>query len=89
MKTIELDEATSPLEKYARKMNKEPVILTQDGRPVAALVAIHNADLETVKLSTNPGFLALVERSRARQRAEGGISSSELRRRLGLKSRKT
>ncbi|GFP20502.1 hypothetical protein HKBW3S03_02005, partial [Candidatus Hakubella thermalkaliphila] len=43
-----------------------------------------NADMETVSLSTNPQFLALIERSRARQQAEGGISSEEMRRRLGL-----
>jgi hypothetical protein len=43
---------------------------------------------ETLKLSTHPKFLALIERSRARQKAEGGISSDEMRRRLGIKSRK-
>ncbi|MCL0074055.1 DUF433 domain-containing protein [Dehalococcoidia bacterium] len=54
------------------------------GKPVAALVAIENADMETVSLSANPGFLSLIERSRVRQQAEGGISSEEMRRRLGL-----
>ena len=43
-----------------------------------------NADLETVSLSTNPAFLALIERSRARHQAEGGLSSTEVRQRLGL-----
>ena len=38
----------------------------------------------TVSLSTNPQFLALIERSRARQESEGGISSDEMRWRLGL-----
>ncbi len=54
-------------------------------KPVAALVPVGNADLETVTLSTSPSFLAVIERSRARQNAEGGISSEEMRRRLGLK----
>lgn len=45
---------------------------------------IENADVETVTLSTHPQFLSLIERSRARQNAEGGISSDEMRRRLGL-----
>ena len=48
----------------------------------AALVSVENADLETITLSTNPQFIAMIERSRARQRAEGGISSEEMRRRL-------
>jgi len=56
-----------------------------NGKPVAAVVPIENADLETVTLSTHPQFLALIERSRSRQKAEGGISSAEMRRRLGVK----
>lgn len=51
---------------------------------IAALLAIGNADLETVSLSTNRRFMELIERSRARQAAEGGISSAEMRRRLGV-----
>ena len=43
-----------------------------------------SADFETVSLSTNPKFLAMIERSRARQKLEGGISSGEMRRRLGI-----
>ena len=63
---------------------QEPVIITVGGQPIAALMAIENADLETVSLSTNPAFLALIERSRARHQAEGGLSSTEVRQRLGL-----
>jgi len=85
MKTLEIAKATAPLAEYARDVSKEPVILTVDGKPVAALVSIENADWETVTLSTHPQFIALIERSRARQKAEGGISSAEMRRRLGLK----
>ena len=84
MKTIELVQATAPLAEYAKEVNKELIIITVGGKPVAALVPIENADLETVTLSTHPQFLALIERSRARQKAEGGISSAEMRRRLGL-----
>jgi len=84
MKTLELSKATAPLEVYAREVSKEPIIVTIEGKPVAALVAIENADLETVTLSAHPQFLALIERSRARQKSAGGIPSKELRRRLGL-----
>ena len=82
MKTLEMAKATAPLADYARKVTSEPVIVTVDGKPVAALVSIENADLETATLSTNPQFLALIERSRARHKAEGGVSSVEMRRRL-------
>ena len=85
MKTLEMAKATAPLADYARKVRKEPVIVTRNGKPVAALVSVENADLETVALSVEPQFLALIERSRARQKAEGGIPSPEMRQRLGLK----
>ena len=84
MKTVEKELATASLADYTDEAEREPVVVTRDGKPIAALLPIENADLETVSLSTNPKFLALIERSRARQSAEGGISSEEMRRRLGL-----
>ncbi len=88
MKIIELAKATAPLAEYARKVKREPVVLVAKGKPVAALVPVGNADLETVALSTHPRFLAVIERSRARQKAEGGSSTEEMRRRLGLKRKR-
>jgi antitoxin (DNA-binding transcriptional repressor) of toxin-antitoxin stability system len=85
MRTVELTKATAPLAEYARTVRREPVILTAGGKPVAALVAIENTDLETATLSTDPQFLALIARSRSRQKAKGGLSSQEMRRRLGLR----
>lgn len=41
------------------------------------------ADEETARLCASPKFRDIIERSRARYRAEGGISSEEIRRRLG------
>jgi prevent-host-death family protein len=64
MKTVEMTQTTAPLADYARAMEKEPVMITEHGRPIAALMPIENADPETVTLSTNPQFLALIERSR-------------------------
>lgn len=87
MKTLEMAKATKSLAKYARDARKGPVVLMANGKPVAALVIIRNADLETIQLSTNPKFMALIKRSRVRHRTRGGISSAEMRRRLGVKSR--
>jgi prevent-host-death family protein len=85
MKKLELAKATAPLAEYAQEARKGPLILTSGGRPVAALLPVDNADSETVTLSTNPKFIALIERSRMRQKVEGGLSSKEMRRRLALK----
>jgi antitoxin (DNA-binding transcriptional repressor) of toxin-antitoxin stability system len=84
MKTLELAQATAPLVEYAQDVGRAPLILTVGGKPVAALVSIENADLETITLSTHPQFLALIERSRTRDNTEGGILTEEMRRRLGL-----
>jgi len=82
MKTIEVAKATLPLSDYTKKVKREPVIVTKKGKPVAALVCITNVDIETVSLGSNPKFIAIIERSRVRQKAEGGISTEEMRLRL-------
>jgi len=84
MKTLELQQATAPLAEYARDAKKEPVILTVDGKPFAAVVSLENVDIETTTLSSNPKFMSLIERSRARRKKEGGKSSAEVRHKLGL-----
>lgn len=89
MKTVEVLKATLPLSDNTKEVKKEPVIITKEGRPVAILVSIPNADIETVSLSNNPSFIALIERSRARQKSEGGISSDEMRRRLLKRPKKS
>jgi PHD/YefM family antitoxin component YafN of YafNO toxin-antitoxin module len=83
MKTIEYEEANLPLADYTKKLKKTPVIITKEGKPLAALISLVNADMETISLSNNPKFLALIERSRTRQKKEGGLSSREMRRLLG------
>jgi len=86
MKTVEIKDATVGLGQYAAHISDDPVVVTDHGRPVAALVAVENADMETVSLSTNPKFIELIQRSRVRQAREGGISSAEMRRRLGIRA---
>ncbi len=85
MRALEIKQATAPLAEYVRTVGEGPVIVSVKGKPVAALISIENADWETVRLSSHPEFLALIQRSRARQKKEGGISSNELRRRLGIR----
>ncbi len=88
MRIIELQQASRALRDYAEESAGEPLVVTADGKPMSVLMPIENADLETVSLSTNPKFIALIERSRQRHEQEGGISSDEMRRRLGVSKRK-
>ncbi len=84
MKKIEMRQASGPLSEYARRAKKDPIVVVKGGRPIAAVVPILNADMETVSLSTNRKFLAIIERSRSRRKKEGSISSIKIRRHLGL-----
>jgi len=81
-RTVELAEASQSLAEYAQQVDDGVIIVTSNGRPIAAVVALPNTDAETVALSQNSQFLAIIERSRARQSREGGISSAEMRRRF-------
>ena len=76
-----------PLAEFVGKLTEEPIVVTSNGKTVAAIVAVPNADAETISLSTNPKFLAIIERSRLRHEREGGISPDEMRRRLGLSAK--
>lgn len=84
LKKVEVADANESLATYVREAGSAPVVVTEDGQPVAALVLLENTDLETVSLSTDPEFLALIQASRARHFQEGGLSSAEMRRRLSL-----
>ena len=85
MTKIEFKNASGSLSEYATKARKDPIVVFKRGKPFAAVIPIRNADEETLALSTNRKFLKIIDRSRSRLKKEGGISASELRRRLGLK----
>ena len=84
MKTLEMKQATGELASYAAQVRSEPVVVTDHGKPVMALMPIENADLETVSLSTDPRFIALIERSRAMYKPGTGIPLEEIRLKYGL-----
>ena len=84
MKMLDLSQATKSLETYARQLNEEPLILTEDGSPIAALMPIGEADMDTASLPDNPKFMAIIEHARAQRRSGLGMSTDEVRRALGI-----
>jgi PHD/YefM family antitoxin component YafN of YafNO toxin-antitoxin module len=85
MNTMEMDKAT-PLSEYAKKVTKaRPLVLTVRGKANYALLSVSDLDVESLSLSMNPRFIAMLERSRARTRLEGGLSTEGVCRRLGIR----
>ncbi len=88
MKTVAVEEATLTAEDLATMAEKEVVVLTRDGKPLAAVKNLSGSDWESVSLANNPRFIALIEASRRSYREQGGTSLDELRKELGLRPRK-
>lgn len=83
IRRVEVADATESLATYIRRVaGSGPVVVTEEGQPVAALVMLEDTDLESIALSTDPEFLELIQSSRVRHAKEGGLSSAEVRRRL-------
>ncbi len=85
MKSVDVADATGALADYARNAKKGPVVVMQRGKPLAAVVPVDPDDWEDWVVSHDAGFIALMQRSEARYRAEGGLTSDELRARFGMK----
>lgn len=85
MKTIDLADI-SALTPHVSAGAHDPVLVTKDGATIAAVIPVTGEDAEQLLLSLSPQFQAVLEKSERRLQQEGGISSDEVRRRLGLPS---
>jgi antitoxin (DNA-binding transcriptional repressor) of toxin-antitoxin stability system len=86
MKTIEISDVLA-LAPYVNPGCSEPLLLTDHGRVIATIVPADERDAESMLLSINPRFKAILERSRSRLEAEGGLSSEEVRKQLGIEAK--
>jgi len=87
MKTLTPATASRSLAEYANELSDEVALLTKQNRPVAAIVPLRNVDRETLALSTHPGFLAFIERSRRPVAAGTTLSLEETRAALKRRGR--
>jgi antitoxin (DNA-binding transcriptional repressor) of toxin-antitoxin stability system len=62
MKTVRFEDAS--LDRCVSEAQKERVLLTRDGHPVALVVGVDGMDEEQVQLSSSPEFWKLIEESR-------------------------
>jgi len=88
MKVVPLERNMLTLPEVAELARSETVILTRNGKPLAAVKDLSDADWESVSLANNSRFRELVEESRRSYREAGGVSLEDLRKELGLKASK-
>jgi hypothetical protein len=84
MKKIDVIQATNSLGQYAHELEEEPLVLTEGGHAIAALLPINDADLESMTLSLSPRFQALIEHARNEHRTGASLSADDPRRELGI-----
>ena len=84
MTRVELTEARAPLADYARKARRGPVVLTRRGRPIALLRLLTDEERENFLVSTHPGFVEMIRRSREECPPGSGVALEDVERELGL-----
>ena len=83
MKIVGIRDAKTSLSEYVGLSQKERVIVTNHGKPVALVVGLKGYDLEDVVTASDPEFWKMIEK----RRKQPTVSSKELRRSLGLPPR--
>lgn len=79
MRRIELVAAENQLASLLIECGDEPLMLTNDGEPVAVLWPTPGADMETVSLMLNPRFRRMIQESRDSAEHEGTLSHEQVR----------
>ena len=83
MKTIDLADVAA-LTPHVAGAVQDPVLVTKDGATVAAVIPLAGDEAEQLLLSLSPQFQAILEQSERRLKQEGGLSTEQVRARLGL-----
>jgi prevent-host-death family protein len=82
MKTMTVFEARNNFSRTLEAAKRDVVVVTRNGRPVAAIQAIGDDDLEDLLLERSPKFWAMIRRARQGR----PVPLSVARRRLGAGS---
>ena len=69
MKVISVEESKLTASALADMAKGETVILTRNGRPIAAVKNVSGSDWESLSLASNPQFMSLIEESLGPPRA--------------------
>ena len=78
MKIAPVAEVKARFSRYLEESEQGPIVVTKNGRPVAAIVAVTEEDeLERLILAHTPKFRRLLEAAERRIKKTGGINHKE------------
>ena len=79
MKTASLSKMKLQLNSYLKTCGREPVLVTKNGRPIAALVAVVDPDeLERLQLASSPTLDAMFDHALQDIRQGRGLSHEDV-----------
>ncbi len=79
MKSVSLTKVKSNLDWYLKTCGREPVLVTKNGRPIAALVTVVDSDeLERLQLASSPKLDAIFEKALNDIRRGQGLTHEEV-----------
>ncbi|HEV3443840.1 MAG TPA: hypothetical protein VG099_04310 [Gemmataceae bacterium] len=85
MNVVPLEKTNLTLPGAADLAKSGTVILTKNGKPLAAIKHLTGLDWESLALTDNPRFQALIDESRRAYHKEGALSLAQVCQELGLK----
>ncbi len=78
MNTATVSTVSAHLKYYIKESKEEPVVIVEDGEPVAVLLCVSGKDdLERLTLAYNPRFRELIEDADKRVKQTGGIKHND------------
>jgi len=86
MRSIDMSKSRRSLASYIRELNRgEPLVISKNGKTIAALIPLTDMDWESFAVSTNPTFIKIIEQARKSFKLHGGLSTEEVCQQLGIK----
>ena len=79
MKTISVRDLQKKIRAVMETAQKDHVVITRNGKPIAVVLGIEGQDWETVALETSKSFWKEI----GKRRKQKTVSLSEMRKRLG------
>ena len=78
MKTVSIDEIKEHFSDYLQQSQDEPILITENGRPIAAITIVVDPDeLERMALANNPEFNQLLAAADRSIEETGGIKHED------------